>query len=334
MLVIRAPNWVGDVVMATPVFHAALLGKGADGLRIIIRSHLAPLLSGGPLEALLFPIRTDREELEAYRQLAPQSVLVLSSSLGAAMRAWRARVPVRAGMASSGRQVFLTHAYRPRTDYLRRIAEPTAQAQRNAAKLLGIEVSVPQPVLHVRGEDHEAVRSQLSPLAGRPYMVVFPGAAGGRSKLWPARNFAAATKSLSEAHGLAVVVGGGPGEEPLMSEVAAALTGALNLATAQRSLHTLKALVAGARLVLVGDSGPRWVAAAFGVPCVSVMGPNLPELTATSLERARIVRRSDLPCAPCMERECPLGHHACLSALPPDAAVAAANELLTTLAQS
>jgi len=102
----------------------------------------------------------------------------------------------------------------------------------------------------------------------------------------------------------------------------------LDLAELPRDLEKLKAQVKSAAFLLVGDSGPRWVAAAFDVPCVTVMGPNFPELTATSLERCRVVRREDLECSPCLRRRCPLKHHACLQELAPSAALAAAEELL------
>jgi heptosyltransferase-2 len=80
--------------------------------------------------------------------------------------------------------------------------------------------------------------------------------------------------------------------------------------------------------LIVGDSGPRWFAAAFDVPCVSVMGPNFPELTATSLEWCEVVRREDLECSPCVRRVCPLGHHRCMRELPPSRVLDAALELL------
>ena len=84
-------------------------------------------------------------------------------------------------------------------------------------------------------------------------------------------------------------------------------------------------------ILLVGDSGPRWYAAAFDVPCVSVMGPNFPELTASSLEFAEIVRYAapgELECAPCLERVCPLGHHRCMRELAPERVVAAMERVL------
>jgi heptosyltransferase-2 len=58
------------------------------------------------------------------------------------------------------------------------------------------------------------------------------------------------------------------------------------------------------------------------------MGPNFPELTASSLEHATIVRVHGLDCAPCLERRCPLQHHACMQRLAVDDVVAAADALL------
>ena len=142
------------------------------------------------------------------------------------------------------------------------------------------------------------------------------------------RNLRLVYDALHERHGLRAVVTGGPGEEALCDEVARRTRhGAVSLAREERDLARLKALVRESRLLLVGDSGPRWYAAAFDVPCVSVLGPNDPLLTASSLEHARIVRRADLECSPCMQRVCPLGHHACMRGLEPARVLAAAEEL-------
>jgi heptosyltransferase-2 len=58
------------------------------------------------------------------------------------------------------------------------------------------------------------------------------------------------------------------------------------------------------------------------------MGPNFPELTASSLERCAVVRVEGLECAPCLERTCPLAHHRCMQDLAPESVVLAAERVL------
>ncbi|MBL8861776.1 MAG: hypothetical protein JNK02_07160 [Planctomycetes bacterium] len=335
-LAIRAPNWVGDLVMATPIFAAARADPRFAAVRVFVRRHLAGVLADGPCADLVEPLASDADELHAYRALdpgsprafSPDAVLLLTTSFGAALRAWRAAVPIRAGAALSGRRALLTHAVVPPTRDGRRLAIPTAHLLRDVAGLLGILVPDLHPRLFVREELVLEERARLARLGvdlERGYVLCCPGAAFGAAKLWPPERFAEVLDRLFLERGWRGVVTGGPGEEALVGAVAAAATrGALSLAREPRDLERLKALVAGARLLLVGDSGPRWYAAAFDVPCVSVMGPNFPELTATSLERARILRVEGLECAPCLERVCPLGHHRCLRDLPAERVLEAA----------
>jgi heptosyltransferase-2 len=331
-LAIRAPNWVGDVVMATPVFAAALADPRFERVRVLIRRPLAKVLEGTVPPDSLVELESSAHELELLRRERPDAVLLLSNSFGAAWRATRAGVPVRAGSALSGRRVLLTHAVVPPTRDGRRAPIPTAHLLRDVAGLLAIHVPSLHPALAASAAERAALRATLAPFGLAPearYVVCSPGAAFGAAKLWPVERFAAALDALAERRGLAAVVSGGPGEEALMDAVAARTkSGALSLANVPRDLGTLRALVAEASLMLVGDSGPRWFAAAFDVPCVCVMGPNFPELTATSLERARIVRVEGLECSPCVERVCPLGHHRCMTELAVERVVAAAEELL------
>jgi len=318
--------------MATPVFEAALADERYSEVRIVVREHLARVLEDGPCAPHLATIASDRDEVALYRSLAPDALLLLSNSFGAAWRAFRAGVKPRAGSGLSGRRWLLQKAFIPPTRGGRRISIPTAHLQRDVAGLFGILVPDLHPRLYVREELVREERARLERLGldlARGYVLCCPGAAYGAAKLWPAEHFAAALDGLHERHGWRAVVTCGPGEEELCDEVARRTRhGAISLAGEPRDLARLKALVRDSRLLLVGDSGPRWYAAAFDVPCVSVLGPNDPRLTATSLERARIVRRDDLECSPCMQRVCPLGHHACMRELPPQRVLAAAEELL------
>jgi heptosyltransferase-2 len=334
-LVIRAPNWVGDLVMATALLEAAsaAVAEGRFGrVTIALRAHLVPLLTGGPCERSVLRLERGSSEVEALRVLAADGILLLSNSLGAAWRAFRARIPRRYGAALSGRGLLLTHCVLPPRRDGRRVPIPSAHLMADVAGMVGIQPLDLRPRLHVSAAARCAARERLERLGLGPqerYVLCTPSAAFGAAKMWPAEHHARALDLLFERHGLRGVVSGGPGEEPVLQAVArAARHGALDLSGEPRDLELLKALVAEAALLLTSDSGPRWFAAAFGVPCVTVMGPNFPELTASSLERCEVVRLEDLECAPCLERVCPLGHHRCLRALPPELAVLAAERLL------
>ena len=331
-LLIRAPNWVGDLVMATPVLEAALAHPRFDEVHIVLREHLAPILFEGPLAEHLVVVPKGGDEVAVLRSVGADAALLLSNSFGAALRARRAGIPLRAGAALGGRGFLLTHRVVPPRRGRRRAPIPTQHLHCDVAGLLGIEVPDLRPRLHLSEATRAGTELALSEAGlgtGQDFVFCAPSAAFGAAKLWPPERFGAALDQLHRRFGLVGVVGGGPGEEQQMRRVVAACDHpVISLEHARRDLESLKATVERARLVLVGDSGPRWVAAAFGVPCVTVMGPNFPQLTASSLELCRVVRREDLDCSPCAERICPLGHHDCMQGLELEPVIAAAAELL------
>jgi lipopolysaccharide heptosyltransferase II len=277
-------------------------------------------------------IESSKQELPRYRELAPEGVMLLSNSFGAAWRALRSGARVRAGSALSARRLLLTHSFVPPTRAGRRIPVPTAHLHRDVAGLLGLRVDSLHPELWVREALEEEVRGELAAAGLKPdegYVFCCPGAAFGAAKLWPPERFAKVLDELHARYGWRGVIGGGPGEEPLMSAVAGACEhDCIDLSEVPRDLERLKAQVKHAQLLVVGDSGPRWVAAAFDVPCVTVMGPNFPELTASSLEYARVVRVEGLACSPCIQRKCPLGHHECMTKLSVESVLDAAEDVL------
>lgn len=343
-LIVRAPNWVGDLVMATPVFEAAWRARAAgelDSLSILVRGHLATVLDGAPYADALMPIvkgpaanGTGRDEAArwaAARAAGGDTALLLSSSFGAALRAQRAGVPARIGVSLHRRGFLLTERLVPATHAGRRAPTPTAHQQRDLAHLAGLEVPTIHPRLYVTAPERARAADWLRAVGmapDAPYFACSPGAAFGAAKLWPPPRFAEVIEALFDQHGIATVITGGPGEEALMDAVAAAAPHGHSLSGVARDLGGLKALMGDARLLVVGDSGPRWYAAAFDTPCVSIMGPNFPELTATSFEACEVVRVEGLPCAPCLERVCPLEHHACMVDIASDTVVAAAERVL------
>ncbi|MEU8803613.1 glycosyltransferase family 9 protein [Spirillospora sp. NPDC048819] len=105
--------------------------------------------------------------------------------------------------------------------------------------------------------------------------VVHPGAAFP-ARRWPADRFAAVAAALRDG-GERVVVTGGPAETALARRVVelAGLDERADLSGRTR-LPDLAALVAGARLVVCGDTGVAHLATAFRTPSVLLFGPTPP----------------------------------------------------------
>jgi ADP-heptose:LPS heptosyltransferase len=116
-----------------------------------------------------------------------------------------------------------------------------------------------------------APRPGPGPTAPRP-VVVHPGAAFG-AKRWPADRFAAVAAALDTPE-TPVMVTGSPGER----ELAVGVAGAAGLSTdrviaGRTDLGQLCDLVAGAALVISGDTGIAHLASAYATPSVVLFGP-------------------------------------------------------------
>lgn len=145
-----------------------------------------------------------------------------------------------------------------------------------------------------------------------PYLVLHPGAAVP-ARAWSPRRAAAAARALTRA-GHRVVVTGGPGEEALTAEVAAAGP-ALDLG-GRTEPGQLAGVLAHAEAAVVGNTGPAHLAAALGTPVVSLFAPVVPvERWAPYRVPHVLLGRQDAPCAGTRARECPVPGHPCLDSV-------------------
>ena len=132
--------------------------------------------------------------------------------------------------------------------------------------------------------------------ADRPYAVIHAGAAYA-TKTWALRHFLGLAEEVRDRHGLDPVFVAGPGERGLADRIAG-----FKVSTPQ-SIAALMSLVAGARLFVGNDSGPSHVAAAFGVPCVTVFGSSDSEVWHPWLTPHRVVETA-WDCKPCPGDRC------------------------------
>jgi ADP-heptose:LPS heptosyltransferase len=163
--------------------------------------------------------------------------------------------------------------------------------------------------------------------AGSGYVVVHPGASAP-ARQWPAQRCAQAVRALTDA-GHRVLVTGSPDEWNLTACVA----GDTGIDLGGRTdLRMLAAVLDGARVVVVGNTGPAHLAAAVGTPVVSLFAPVVPAARwAPYGVPTVLLGDQDAPCRNTRARHCPVPGHPCLAGVRPAEVVEAVNSLLVAV---
>jgi heptosyltransferase-2 len=327
-IIIRAPNWVGDAVLALPAVAAVRRGFPRSEVWVAAKSGAGDLFAAAGLADRTVALPGDnslRSIRQAARELGGQSLdagLLLTNSFGSALLFYLARIPERWGYAADGRSLLLTRAVRRKSADVPR---HHVHYYLDLVAALGLEASRPEVRLSLPAQDVEAARVRLRALGldpARPLVVLCPGASYGPAKRWPAERFARTAALLQERRGAEVLVIGSAPELEIAESVRNKLARKPAVLTGQTSLRELMGLIGRATILLSNDTGPMHLANALGVPVVGVFGPTDPAATGPLRPPSRVVKR-DVPCWPCYYRECPLDHRCMTLILPEDVAAAA-----------
>ncbi|MFB9905353.1 glycosyltransferase family 9 protein [Allokutzneria oryzae] len=155
------------------------------------------------------------------------------------------------------------------------------------------------------------------------YVVLHPGASAP-ARTWSPRRCAETVAALSEA-GHRVVVTGGPGERDLTAVVSGVHGTDLGGRT---SFSELAGVLAGAEVVVAGNTGPAHLAASVGTPVISLFAPVVSARRwAPHGVPYRLLGDQRAACRGTRARECPIPGHPCLNSVHPDAVVEAVHEL-------
>jgi heptosyltransferase-2 len=346
-ILVRAPNPLGDAVMATPLLRCLRRNwpraritvlatpSGAEAYRGLDSvDRVEVYRRGGEDRGALGLWRTARRLRGERFDLA----VVCPNSHSSALLARLAGARRRVGWSYNGRGFLLTDVLVPaKRAVAKRIPVPMVGYYLDLARRMGAEVTDERPELRTTPDGEEEALRVLGAggwREGEGLAGLGVGSSFGPSKLWTPEAFAATGDALA-ARGMRPVLLFGPGEEPVARAVAERMA-AKPVAGAERvlGLAALKSIVRRLRVMVTTDTGPRHLAVAFGVPVVVVMGPTDPIYTAAHLERT-VVLREEVDCAPwrwpCHEKDCPLAdarRHQCMERIPAERAVEAVARLL------
>lgn len=320
-IVVRGPNWLGDLVMATPAIREIGDAWPEARVDVAVPAGLAPIVSLLDPRVSVVPLagRTGAisRHVAQLRDGGYDLAILLTNSFGSALAMWRAGIGQRWGYRRDARGWLLTRRIGVRT--VTRASAHHADYYAALVEALGLS----RPPLELRVQLPRELRDEAIALlqaagwdARAPLLACAPGAAYGTAKQWPP-SAVARVVSAWIAEGGAVALVGAAADRAAVRAVRAAASGDVGRLfdlAGGTSLRALAGVLGLATRVLANDSGAMHLAAALGTPVVAVFGPTREHATAP-LGPHRILTH-EVWCRPCMLRECPLDHR-CMTGVTP-----------------
>jgi heptosyltransferase II len=328
------PNWIGDVVMATPAIHALCTQYSDSRFIAVGRPYVAGVLDGAPwfdeTISLDQSIRGIFRSAHRLRSLKVDLAILFPNTLRSALTAWLGRCRRRIGYVRYGRRWLLTDHLDPIRDVRGRLTpNPIVDAYNRLAAIAGAAPDRSIRLFTAPADEFAADTVWRSTGLSKCKTVVAlnPGAAFGSSKYWSVESWGTVAWQFS-ARGWGVLVLCGPSEREMARQIVerAGCERVWSLADAPLSIGLTKACIRRCDLLVTTDSGPRHFAAAWDKPVVTLFGPTHIAWTETFHAKA-IHLQKEVPCGPCQKRVCPLDHR-CMTLLTPQDVIVAGESLL------
>ncbi|MEO8361116.1 MAG: lipopolysaccharide heptosyltransferase II [Vicinamibacteria bacterium] len=303
-VVIRAPNWLGDVILSLPAVRDVRRAFPGARISVMARPSVAALYEAVPEIDAVITASGFVQEVRSVRSAHSRFdlAILLTNSMGTALAVAVAGVPERWGYATEGRSALLTRSApvpasvrgRSQVDYYRAML-----AAMGVSTSDGLDTSLtPLP----------AWKGAARGLLGEGRIVgIAPGAAKGSAKQWLPDRFAETADRLSAELGARAVLVGAPADGPAAQAVASAMSSTPINLCGQTDLRTFVGVISCLDALVANDSGAMHLGAALGIPTLGVFGPTMADETHPVGKKAVYVR-GVAECSPCKHVDCPIDH--------------------------
>ncbi len=313
-IIIRMPNWLGDLVMATPVLSAIRHKWKEARITAMCQSNVSGLLQQNPNVDEIYSYKKPSgwihrhhpiDIIEKLRFGQYDLGILLTNSFSSAWWFWRGRVQNRIGFKTNLRSLLLNQAVPYPAN---KESQHLVLTYQELLKPLGIKPSSEKPKLYLSLEEIEAAKNRLQSLnidLSQPVIGINPGAAYGSAKCWLPERFQEVTKRLVKELNASVLYFGDSSLVPLVDQICSPLKDAkhFNLA-GKTSLRELLALIHCCSAFLTNDSGPMHIASALNVPLIALFG-STSEIKTGPYNGGTIIHKH-VSCSPCYKRVCPI----------------------------
>ena len=342
-ILVRCTNWLGDAVMTTPFFSFLRKVFPDSGIEIIALPYIAPVFENNPnIDAIKILKRrggvsgflSNLGALVSRRGDKYDLGISLPNSFGAAVDLKKAGCREILGYDRDMRGVLLDHPVVFKKEmynvheifYYLNILR--AFLKESGDDILGeicdgaSKGAEPRYEIYLSPFERADAKKKLidTGIDIRNDIVVGlnPGAFFGSAKRWFIERYAEVVGRLAKEYkDVKFIVFGSAKEEAFGREISSAAPASAFNFCGRTSIRELISYISMCRLFLTNDSGAMHIAAAFDIPVVAVFGSTDNASTYPVCSDGVIIR-SDIDCAPCKKRECPLGHHKCMKLISVD----------------
>jgi lipopolysaccharide heptosyltransferase II len=320
---------IGDVTRALPLLTRVRRAYPDAYIAWAVEPAAAPLLESHPAlnEVLLYPrtkgIFTFFPFLREIRKREFDFVLDLQRHVKSGIVSWWSRAPVRLGFhrtnTKEGNWLFNTHTIAPIPDFSLKLGQYLQFAQ-----TLQLPDDAVRFDLRLRPEEEQQVEAQLADTR-HPFAVFFLGSRWP-SRFWFAQATAAVAQTLIHNYGMGIVLVGAKSEVSFAQDVMAAMEARVTNLTGETSLRDLIGIFSRAQLALGPDCGPMHIAAATGIPVISLWGATSP-LRSAPWGSEELALQGAAACSPCYVRRCPIERR-CMQRITPEQVLATVHTVL------
>ncbi len=204
------------------------------------------------------------------------------------------------------------------------LADPTGMHvvdyQLEALRLFGMDHFRREIRVYVPARVERKIDRLLHALGVPPegWFAAFHPGARGRLRQWPQERFAEIARRIrTEYREAAIVLLGGPGEEPLVERVERFMGFPAAFRSTDLTLLEMSSLFSRCRIFVGNDSAPAHLAAAAGCPTVTLFGPTFPRMWRPLSDVGEVAFK-DVPCCGCRQEECIRPEQTCMELIEVD----------------
>jgi len=324
-IAVRAPNWIGDSILAIPCLRSLKTNFPDSHITIVAKNWVKDVFLHLEFvdDILTIPDKNDIKSLKStakkLKKCEFDTGLLLTNSFLSALLFYMAGIPERWGYKKEGRQILLTKSVSKKNQ---REKIHQVQYYQNLILSLGLKTNLPNLHISATKKEKDLAKEFLLSFNLDPqkkFAVLNPGAYYGSAKRWPVSKYKELVKILQKKTNLNLLIIGSQAEADLARSISANLEEKpINIA-GKTSIRMLAGIISLAHLVISNDSGPMHLSNALGIPVVALFGPTVPAVTRPFHRPYRVIKK-DVPCWPCSYRECPYDHQCMLKISPQEVA--------------